>query len=167
MDISTVKEKIQQFMQKYKIVIIILCIGLVLIMLPTGSTKEVNAEHSIQPEAEHISASELKSILSRIRGAGRVEVMLSVETTNQTEYQTDSDYTGASQNGSGRTTTVTVTDEERNENGLIRRVYAPTYRGAIIVCDGADNASVQLAVMNAVCNLTGLRTDQISVLKME
>ena len=167
MDISKLRDKILQFMQKYKIAIIILCIGLVLIMLPTGSAKEVKTDTPVNSEAEHISASDLKTILSRIRGAGRVEVMLSVETTNQTEYQTDTDRTGTNQEGSGRITTVTVTDEERNENGLIRRVCAPTYRGAIVVCDGADDPSVQLAVISAVCNLTGLRTDQISVLKME
>lgn len=167
MDISKMKNSIQKFMQKYKIVIIILCIGLVLIMLPTESAKDIKTDTTIQPEAAHISTSELKSILSRIRGAGRVEVMLTVETTNQTEYQTDTDRTGTNQDSSGRITTVTVTDEERNENGLVRRVYAPTYRGAIVVCDGADDPSVQLAVINAVCNLTGLRTDQISVLKME
>lgn len=167
MDISKLRDKILQFVQKYKIVIIILCIGLVLILLPSGSTKEVKTDIVIQPEAEHISAPELKTILSRIRGAGRVEVMLSVETTHQTEYQTDTDKTGSNQDGTGRTTTVTVTDDERNENGLIRKVCAPTYRGAIVVCDGADNPSVQLAVINAVCNLTGLRTNQISVLKME
>ena len=66
-----------------------------------------------------------------------------------------------------RFTTVTVTDSQRNERGLINKTSAPIYRGAVVVCDGADNPQVNLDIVSAVSNITGLRSDQISVLKMK
>ena len=115
-------------------------------------------------EPEHILENELASILSRISGAGRVEVLLATETSGKTDYQMNTDSSGSS---GQRITTVTVTDSERNEEGLVIKVNAPTYRGAIIVCDGADDPAVHLSIIGAVSNITGLRSDQISVLKMK
>ena len=65
-----------------------------------------------------------------------------------------------------RLVTVTVTDAQRNESGLVRQIVSPKYRGAIIVCGGADDPVVCLAIKDAVSNATGLGTDRISVLKM-
>ena len=113
---------------------------------------------------EHISQSELSSILSKISGAGRVEVLLATEAYGKTDYQVNID--GSASSGD-RLTTVTVTDSQRNEDGLIVKASAPTYRGAIIVCDGADDPTVHLSIVVAVSNITGLRSDQISVLKMK
>ena len=48
-----------------------------------------------------------------------------------------------------------------------RQVNPPTYLGAVIVCQGADSASVRLAIVSAVCSVTGLSTDKITVLKMK
>ena len=53
------------------------------------------------------------------------------------------------------------------QEGLVRDSHAPNYRGAVILCKGADQAAVKLAVVEAVSRVTGLRTDQISVLKMK
>jgi hypothetical protein len=40
-------------------------------------------------------------------------------------------------------------------------------RGAVVVCQGADNASVRLAVAQAVRCYTGLGTDRVQIFKME
>ena len=76
-------------------------------------------------------------------------------------FQTNQDAEGK------RVTTVTVSDAQRNENGLIRQVISPKYRGAVIVCQGADDPVVQLAIVEAVSSTTGLGSDRISVLKMK
>ena len=165
MGLSKLKAKLTEAVGKYKFVLLILCLGLLLILLPTG--KEKTAEiGSIQTSytSDEISQEALASILSKINGAGRVEVLLSAETSGQTEYQLDTDTTASASN---RSTTVTVTDSQRNEKGLINRTHAPEYRGAVVVCDGADDPMVNYAIVNAVANITGLRSDQISVLKMK
>ena len=48
----------------------------------------------------------------------------------------------------------------------VRTTY-PTYRGALIVCEGGDRAEVRLAVTEAVAALTGLSADRITVAKWQ
>ena len=64
------------------------------------------------------------------------------------------DILGAMDGGSGNAVVVT------------RTVY-PTYRGALIVCQGGDRAEVKLAVTEAVAALTGLSADRITVAKWQ
>lgn len=165
MDLSKLKTYINTIFHKYKYIILILCVGIVLILWPSHSQKNESRNDTINnTEIAHISEESLASVLSSIAGAGRVEVLLSIEFSEQTDYQTDQDN---SSTNIQRTNTVITTDSQRNEQGLIKKICAPKYRGAIVVCDGADDPAVQLSVISAVSNVTGLRSDQISVLKME
>ena len=63
--------------------------------------------------------------------------------------------------------TVIVTDSQRCESGLIRQINPAAYKGAIVVCQGADSSAVRLAITQAVAKITGLGTDNICVLKMK
>lgn len=145
-------------LKKYRYALIVLAAGLILLMLPTGSKEKPIAETVVLQEQKSI-AQELEDILSQIQGAGRVAVMLTPASGQETVYQTDR---------SGENyDTVTVTDDSRNENGLICQINPPVYMGAIIVCQGGDNPSVRLAVVEAVAKVTGLGADRISVLKMK
>ena len=86
--------------------------------------------------------------------------MLTVKNGEQTIYQTDIP-------GTDRQDTVIITDEDRAQNALVQQIISPTYRGAIVLCQGAENASVCLAIKEAVSKVTGLDASQISVLKMK
>ena len=66
-----------------------------------------------------------------------------------------------------QTETVLISGSDRGQEGLIKQINAPTYRGAIILCQGADSPSVCLAIKEAVSKVTGLDTSEISVLKMK
>ena len=81
------------------------------------------------------------------------------ENIYQTDIQTDTDRRSED--------TVLVEDASRTETGLIRRTLEPTYRGAVILCQGADQPSVRLAIVEAVRCVTGLGADRISVLNMK
>ena len=50
---------------------------------------------------------------------------------------------------------------------VVTKTKSAPYLGAVVVCDGADSAAVQLRVMQAVSALTGLGSDKISVIKMK
>lgn len=165
MDLSKLKKKLTVNLGKYKFVLLIICVGLIFILLPSGTAeKEEQGERIQTSEINYISQRDLATILSKIEGAGRVEVMLSIETSTETDYQLNRD---GSTSETQRVSTVTVIDAQRNESGLVSKTNAPVYRGAIVVCDGADDPAVQLSVVDAVSNITGLRTNQISVLKMK
>jgi stage III sporulation protein AG len=82
-------------------------------------------------------------------------------------YQTDEDITTSENNSTVRKETVIITDSQRNESPLVLQVLPPEYMGAVIVCQGAENVQVRLAIVEAVCNATGLGADKIAVLKMK
>ena len=159
-------QKIVSAASKYRYVILILVIGLVLMMIPFGKEAEHEIQTPVTKQEETDLSEQLTQILSQIQGAGKVSVMLTVKTGQNTVYQSNEDITSGD-NGSIRQDTVIVTDENRVESGLIQRVIAPEYRGAIIVCEGADKPEVRLHIIEAVASVTGLGTDKISVLKMK
>lgn len=168
MDIKAFGGKIVDFLKKYRYVVLVLVIGIVLMALPTGQRQNAQPQTgSPQTDCFTDPTEELKGILSQIRGAGKVQVMLTLNGGERTVYQTDRD-TDADGNGTSvRVETVIVTGSNREQTGLTQQVLAPVYRGAIIVCQGADNAQVRLAIVEAVSDVTGLGADRISVLKMK
>ena len=160
------KEKITLFLRQYRYVILIVAVGFVLMTLPTGKAESKNSEISIiQPESD--AQTQLEQILTQIRGVGRVQVMLTVAAGEQTMYEFNEDRSDDTDGYSVRRETVIITNENRAQQGLIQQVIPPIYRGAIVVCQGGDQPSVQLAVVEAVSDVTGLTADKISVLKMK
>ena len=116
-----------------------------------------HAEGYTQDALEAMSNAELERILSAVAGAGRVSVLLTEVAGGETVYQTQGE------DGD----TVLLTGSTRGETALVRRVDPPVYRGAVVVCQGGDNAAVRLAVVQAVMAVTGLNAQRITVLKMK
>lgn len=167
MAIKSMLEKISALFTKYKFAILILVLGLSFMIIPK-SRKENTAEYTVQTSSPEIIFEEkLASMLSRMDGAGEVQVILTQLEGEQTLYQTND---SCSKEGSGineRTETVTVTDSNRNETGLVKQIVPAVYKGAIILCQGADDPSVKYNIINAVSKLIGIGSNCISVLKMK
>lgn len=169
MDINAVGVKLMEFVKKYRFVILILGIGIVFMILPTEKANSNTAVQSLvrQPVQFEDPSVELADILSQISGAGKVRLMLTRGAGERTVYQTDEERNNGESDHSVRVETVIVTDKDRAQQGLVQQILAPEYRGAIVVCQGADDAAVRLAIIEAVADATGLGTDRISVLKMK
>ena len=150
---------------KYKYALIVLALGILLMLLP-GKNNEETAIQQTLPASGKTITEELTGILEQIRGVGKVRLMLTVDAGEETLYQFDEDR-NLGDNGSVRTETVIVTDASRQETGLIRQILPASYRGAVVVCEGGDQASVCLSVIQAVSKVTGLSSDKITVLKMK
>ena len=165
MEATAPKQRINALFGKYKYPILVALVGLGLMLLPSEQEPTEPAE---PPRAVESSLEEkLEALLGRIEGAGQVSVLLTEKEGSQTLYQTDSQ-TDADDSGSRRTDdTVLIEDENRTESGLVRQTLGPVYRGAVILCQGADDPTVKLAVVEAVRCVTGLGADQISVQKMK
>ena len=165
MEATAPKQRINALFGKYKYPILVALVGLGLMLLPSeqGPTEPVEPPQAVERSLEE----RLEALLGRIEGAGQVSVLLTEKEGSQTLYQTDSQ-TDADESGSRRTDdTVLVEDENRTESGLVRQTLGPVYRGAVILCQGADDPTVKLAVVEAVRCVTGLGADQISVQKMK
>lgn len=165
MDWMKHREKVVHWLGKYRYLLLIVLLGLGLMMIPSGNGKKTSEtpSPSATQESRMTLSQELEEVLSHVQGAGKVHVMLTIAKGEETIYQTD----GSTAENGNRHDTVVITDENRTQSGLIQQSIPPTYRGAIVVCQGADSPAVCLAIKEAVSKVTGLDTSQISVLKMK
>ncbi|MBR4703025.1 MAG: hypothetical protein IKO91_04200 [Oscillospiraceae bacterium] len=146
-----------------KAVWVLLGLGaLLLLLLPdrmgreTEAGKEDSFSFSLETEEKRMEAA-----LSRIAGAGKVTVVLTLDSSEEREYARNTEQDRQKE-----------TDRDRNEDrsqvaqvgdgALTVRIAYPRYRGALIVTEGGGS-EVRLAVTQAVAALTGLSTDRITV----
>ena len=148
--------------EKYKYPLLVLALGLMLACFPRSGQQQEEPAQAADPVTVTIGQesmdARLESLLSQIDGAGQVRVMLTLSAGEETVYQSDTD--------SQRSSTV-LYDVGSSEEALVRQVLPEVYLGAVVVCQGADDARVRLAVVQAVSALTGLGADQICVIKMK
>ena len=164
MDWVTMRSRGKELVRKYRYVLLVVLAGLFLMALPDGkNTKAAPEPAAAETEPRQDLQTGLEEILSQIQGAGRVRVLLTQREGERTVYQTDEDSTSSGI----RSDTVLLNGSDRSQTGLVQQVNPPTYLGAVIVCQGADSASVRLAIVSAVGSVTGLSTDKITVLKMK
>ncbi|MBQ9761655.1 MAG: hypothetical protein IJV82_01095 [Oscillospiraceae bacterium] len=159
MDLTKFREKTAGAIKKYRYAILVLIIGIGLMLIPNGSNRSKSEQTAPSESLQADETEALTQILSQVKGAGKVKVLLTLASGERIIYQTDDD--------AQRKDTVIVTNSDRAQQGLVEKVLAPEYRGAVVVCQGADDVSVRLAIVEAVSCATGLGTDKITVLKMK
>ena len=159
MDLESKKQQFVTCLRKYRFAALILLLGLLIMLIPEKQTLQqvTLPEAKAQPTLQE----QLEIILGQISGVGKVQVLLTEASGSNTIYQTNSGQNASSMN------TVILTDGNRTETGLVKQILPPVYRGAVVVCRGADSAAVRLAVVEAVKSVTGLSSDCITVVKMK
>ncbi len=119
----------------------------------------------------------LIDVLSKIRGAGKVDVLITYETTGETvaamSSRTEEDVRDAV-SGADSTTSRSLhstvepatikTDAGQEPIILIEK--EPVVRGVVIVAEGAADLAVRLNLMHAAQAATGVSSGQIEVLEM-
>jgi stage III sporulation protein AG len=160
MDLESGKKQFLTYIKKYQYLLIVFVAGLLIMLFPENKTDHADAVIT-ETAAEVDMEEKLAEILSQISGVGKVDVLLTEAYGSETVFQTD-----VSQSASN-SDTVILTDSSRAQSGLVKQIIPPTYKGAVVVCKGADSAVVRLAVVDAVMRATGLSSDCVTVLKMK
>ena len=160
--------RIKEFFYKNRAVALVVLVGVLLMLLPTGKTEaqQPQRQETVSEPRENLET-RLEQILSQVSGAGNVRVLLTQERGETSVYQLDLQEVTDGDRREIRQDTVTVTGSDRQQEGLLTRVEAPRYRGAVVVCQGGDNPTVRLSVVEAVSGATGLPSNRITVLKMK
>ena len=169
MELKRFSKRISYLIKKYRYIALVIAIGLFFMLLPTQKRENTDINsNSVSDSLQTKSLEEeLVQILCQIKGVGKVKVMLSVAQGEQIIYQTNNTSSADSDSSKEDYDTVIITDSDRNQQGLIHQKNPPSYMGAIIVCQGADDPTVKLLITEAVSKITGLKTNRISVLKMK
>ncbi len=176
-----IKKKIQ-YLAILLVVIVILAIyfassgGITKKQENNNTSSAANTEVQSAQTADSIEQ-QLKYTLSQIEGAGKVEVMITYESSSEivpaisVDKQT-STTTNTSDNSMSTTNTENTQSEVVTVNGsngnsaLVLKEKSPEIRGVIVVAEGADNIAVKLNLLSAVKTLLNISPDQVDVYKM-
>lgn len=154
---------------KYKFVAAVLLAGVALLLWPSGSEELNITDSGGTPENRAALQQEMEEILESISGVGKTRVMLMVDTDGERQLARDTElrYSGetAAPEEYSRSTETVLVDGNSGDETVVTKTLYPTYRGALVVCQGGDRAEVRLAVTEAVAALTGLSADRITVAK--
>lgn len=146
-----------------------LAIGLLMMVFPVEKKESVSVSATMERQEvkQNSLQKELEQLLSQLEGAGKVRVLLTEAMGQQTYYQTDQNARKTMDSEEIQKDTVILTRADRSGGGLVSRIDPPKFLGAVVLCQGADKATVRLAVVEAVATATGLGADKISVCKMK
>jgi len=148
---------------------------LLLLILPGGKGNEAGEEYmAAEPKYtdEDRLEQRLTDTLSLVRGAGRVQVMITYETGAEIvpAMSTDvSESLGGLEGTAGSRTEsmepVTLYQDGENE-AIVLMERMPQVRGVIVVAEGAADISVRMKLQAAVQAVLGVEASRVEVLEM-
>lgn len=160
------KKTIIDTLKKYKFVALILLVGLVLMLLPSGEeNKSIENDRGTETFSLAETERRLESLLKNIQGVGQVNVMLTLKSGPTLELAEDSSTSLRESETKRESDVVTVSRGSGTEEVIVTHERYPVYQGAVVVCEGGGNSAVRLSVIDAVSVLTGLGSDKITVVQ--
>lgn len=161
---------------RYKYVILVVLIGVILLLLPVGKKAKTAAQPTaaVSDETQQSltdTEARMEAILSKISGVGELQLMLTAEAGSEQELaqNTELSYSGdtSSPDTYSRKSETVIVSGGSEDAPVVTRTVCPVYRGALVVCQGGGNPEVKLAVTQAVAALTGLSSDRITVVRCQ
>lgn len=132
-------------------------------------------ESNIKETGAYNLESELESILSKIDGVGKVQVLITYSESSQivAMYNENKNISVTEETDSeGGIRTIETTDANKeilldgSNNPVTERVIMPKIEGAIIIAEGGGNEVLKTNIVKAVAAATGLATHKVQVFKM-
>lgn len=157
-------EKLKAWLGKYKLPLLVLAVGILLLAWPTGGTGDGSRSQDPAPDSGFDPGDverKLERVLGKIEGAGQVSVALTVSDGVQRRYAVDETRKGEEE----QSRTVIVSTGSGTQEAVSVGERWPDFRGAVVVCQGGGDPEVRLLVTQAVCALTGLGADRVTVCK--
>lgn len=166
--VSALWGHLREGLVRCRAVVLVLAVGLILLLLPLGGERE-SQEIVTKPDetTELVERLEQKmaDALSEIDGAGKVKVVLTVQSGTRQVLAQDSKLSGPAGERSQTLDTVVLSKGSGKQETVTLEERSPQFRGALVICHGGNDASVRLRMTEAVSALTGLGTDKIVICK--
>ncbi len=163
------KKTMQNFKKGHNIhLIIILLIGVLLMVFPFGSEKKSSAtEKFVELSVDY--KRELEEILSRIKGVGDVNVMVTYSSSFEKNiaYEKNSN---KNEKKDGDNKIINETSSNTNvvlssgEPFVVKQIY-PEIKGVVVVADGAEDIFVKQNITDAVTTALGIAPHKVCVVK--
>ncbi len=118
---------------------------------------------------------QLKEMIEHIHGVGKVEVMVSLETSEKKLVERNknrqSQTTNEEDKNGGKRTIEDVKDDDEvvmvkngdREEPIITSTEKPAVRGVLVVAEGAENIEVKAMIIDAVTKVFNIGSNRVSV----
>lgn len=189
------KQAIRELIQKIGVtrLIIIVLAGVMLLVLSMPADKESSEEETITTETgeeNDVALSAMyqyakkqeeatEQILSKVEGIGKVEVMLTLASseekiTLQDDDVTEEEVTQSDQTGGNRTDEKHQSSKESvlvkrdgEESPYVVQIQSPVVEGVVVVAQGVDSSQKETEIIEAIQALFPVEVHKIKVMKME
>lgn len=186
------KEQVKQLLDKKKwkgkeLMVVLVLVGIILAVLaiPVDKTNETENVQDISVQAENMQngraayeeelEERLETILTQMEGVGRVEVMITLESSAreviEKDYATQQEQSSDEVSLTGQTSvskeenTVYADTDVGNVPYVVQEIY-PEVEGVLVVAEGGDDSYVNLAIVDAIQALFGIDVHKIKIVKM-
>lgn len=159
------------------ILVIVICLGLLALIWPNNKA-DAPRNQIAQPLTDKVSQgmkasmqADLEAILSQIKGAGVVEVSVTLGSQGTRSYATNNreERRETSENGRSQTVEESSTRDLAVSSGnpLLVEEKMPEIMGVLVVADGAGDPQVQESLTNATSTLLNIPAHKVRVLPRE
>ena len=133
-------------------------------------------ESNISEINEYNLQENIEDILSKMEGVGKVKVLITYAETSSVEAmynesQSTSTTEETDSNGGTRVVESSDTKKEIITDGsslpITKKIMLPKIEGAIVIAEGAGNATTKTNIVQAVSAVTGLSTYKVQVFEMK
>ena len=169
-EIRALLTRTRELLLKYRYAAAVLLAGVLLLCLGGREPHAKPVPTDQDSQAFDLEAFERTAAaqLSRIDGVGRLELMLTLESSGESVYASDTRESATGEQSGSRERNITVvSDSGYGQRPVTIKELYPTFRGAVVLCEGADSVQVRCAVTEAVSTLCGIGADKVAVLKMQ
>lgn len=156
-------EKILKDKKIHYLIIVVLAVIAIFICL-NGFNKEKATVETTSVSEEYVSNLEkrLSQTLSTVDGAGKVSVIITVESGMETVIATEKTVTESN----GEKEIVEVPVIVNGKTVVLKELY-PKISGVVIIAEGANDISVMRKIQQATISLLGVELNRIEILAMK
>lgn len=166
---NKIAEKIKSDKKLFVIVAVCL-IGILLLfvseIIPENKDDKKEAAEKVEEinfdSYEKSLENRLKTLIENIDGAGRVQVMITVESGDEKVYATEINKSDKEEEKK-----YVLIDTDGTDSGLLLKIAQPEIRGVAVVCQGADSPKVRQEITGAVTSVLGVSTNRVNISKMK
>ena len=117
-------------------------------------------EYSSSLEYVQYLENKLESVLTKVKGAGEVEVAITLEKGFEYVYATEEETRTTSNGTTVTSTTVVLVD---GQPVLIEEIY-PTVSGLVVVASGADDIKVKMNLLSVIQTVIEIDNSKINII---
>lgn len=113
-------------------------------------------------EIEQRLEEKLINMISSVKGAGNVQVMVTVASAGEYVYAENKQY-DSDTDSSSSDTEIVIFEQNDTETGLVISIKSPDVLGVAVLCEGGGSSVVRSEITDLVTSLFGIGSDRVYV----